>query len=137
MPDAVTETALLTREEAAQILDVYGSLTITAKKRRHRDGELHVHYCPRYRIVDRNLEALRLLQAQFGGTIFHHSGRHYSWEIAQGTLAALLEDVLPYMQEKRRHAELVLELVEVKENGNDRAVQRRIVEELRRLNAHN
>jgi hypothetical protein len=137
MTDALADTALLTREEAAHTLDTYGSLTVTAKKRRHKDGEVHTHFNPRYRVVDKNLEALQLLQAQFGGTVFHHSGRHFSWEIGQAMLASMLEEVLPFMREKRRQAELILQLVEVKENGNDWEVERRIVEELRYLNAQN
>jgi hypothetical protein len=135
MNSKITDTALLTREEAAHTLDTYGSLTVTAKKRRHKDGELHVHYCPRWRIVDRNLEALQLLQAQFGGTIFHHSGRHFSWEIGQAMLAGVLEEVLPLMRDKRRHAELILQLIELKTANNDREPQHRLVEELRYLNA--
>lgn len=137
VPDAVPDTALLTRENTAQLLDQHGSLAVTTRTRRHADGELHTHYCPRYRLVDTDVDGLRLLQVQFGGTIFHHSGRHYSWEIGQAILAGVLEEILPLMREKRRQAELILQLVDVKENGNDQAPEQRIVEELRRLNAHN
>jgi fructose-1,6-bisphosphatase/inositol monophosphatase family enzyme len=127
----------LTQEEAAWTFDRRGSLTVSLKNRRHADGELHLHYHPRYRVVDEDLAALELLRAQFGGTLYRHSRQHWSWEIGQSTLATVLEDVLPYMRLKRRHAELVLELIAVKEDGNDRAAQRVIVEELRWLNGQN
>ena len=72
-----------------------------------------------------------------GGSIYHHSGRHYAWELAQTALSWLLGEVLPYMQAKRKQAELILELVKAKENGGDREHERRIVEQLRRLNVEN
>ena len=49
----------------------------------------------------------------------------------------MLEEALPLMREKRRQAELILQLVELKENVNDRQIQQRIVEELRYLIAQN
>jgi len=130
-----TDTYYLTREEAARMLDAYGSLTVVQKKRRTATGGLRVYYHPRWRIVDKNLDVLVLLQAQFGGSIYHHSGRHYSWEIAQTTLGALLEETLPYMQEKRPQAEPILQLIEAKENGTTatRKTRRRFSSSISRL----
>jgi len=129
-----TDTYYLTREQAARMLDTYGSLTVVQKKRCTANGEVRVYYHPRWRIVDKNLDVLVLLQAQFGGSIYRHSGKHYSWELAQTTLGSLLKETLPYMQHKRRQAELVLKLIEAKENGTDQELQDGIVEELRWLN---
>ena len=131
------DTYFLTREQAAHMLDTYGSLTVVQKKRHTATGGLRVYYHPRWRIVDKNLDVLVLLQAQFGGSIYHHSGKHFSWEIAQTTLGSLLEETLPYMQEKRKQAELILKLIEAKEIGADQELQDGIVEELRWLNARN
>ncbi len=119
------------------MLDNYGSPSVLVKHRRHTDGEMHVHYHPRYRVVDCNLEALALLHAQFGGSISHHGRKHYSYEIGQKALAEVLRQVLPYMEKKRQHAEFILRLVDAKDSGNDREAEREIVEELRRLNAQN
>lgn len=131
----MSNTTWLTREGAARMLDEWGSLTVSTKRRRHADGQVHVHYTPRYRLVHTDRDGLESLHAQFGGTIYKHGRDCWAWQIAQGMLATVLEDVLPYMNEKRRQAELILELVELKANGNDREPQRKIVEELRQLNA--
>jgi hypothetical protein len=63
--------------------------------------------------------------------------RYLSYDPERGVVVIRLEDALLYMREKSRHAQLILELVKVKEkeNGNDRDLQRRIVDELRYLNA--
>jgi folate-dependent tRNA-U54 methylase TrmFO/GidA len=125
--------AFLTREEAAWTLDNRGSLTVVLKKK--RNGSTYWH--PRYRVVDKNLDALRLLQQQFGGSIYYHSGTNFAWEIAQTTLGMMLEELAPYMEKKRRQAELILQLIAEKENGKEREAEALIVEELRRLNAQN
>ncbi len=116
----------LSREEAAWTLDNKGSLTVVLKKK--RNGGTYWH--PRYRIVDKNLDALNALQRQFGGSIYYHSGSNFAWEIGQTTLAAMLEELLPYMTEKRREAELILALIEAKEDGQQE-LQNQIVELLR------
>jgi hypothetical protein len=94
-----------------------------------------VDYSPRYRLVNTDPDVLRGLQGQSRGSIYGHRGQHWSYELGQAMLAGTLEEILPYMHEKRRHAELVLQLVEVKENRRDREIQRLIVDRLLRLNS--
>lgn len=116
----------------AGVLDSDGSISINCRRGVQRDGYSAV-YSEAVAISQTKTEALYLAQSLFGGTVrlvkrgigsnkpnsMQPRRPMYTWYVADRIAVATLRAVLPYLRVKRKQADIVLKLRELKERGKE------------------
>lgn len=105
----------------AGILDGEGSLSINRRAKRGNSGFDH---CPDVRIEMSSRKVIDFLASTgFGSTCSRPPRTHkpmHLWWLRRPEIAELLEQVVPYMIEKKTQAELLIRLSRMREQNTDR-----------------
>lgn len=106
----------------AAILDGEGSVQIEIQSQSERFSRKTNYYSIRLLVTNTYKPLMDWLESNFGGKLsarkdIPNRKRCYKWNLCSFKAAELLKRCRPFMMEKRRHADLLIEFMETKPKG--------------------
>ena len=119
----------------AGFIDADGCIVVDRQKRTNKHHRQHYYYVPRLCIANRHFGVLKYINNMFGNTgsltkrNLHKDNPNWSdaWQLRFSSKASYkyLKELLPYLRMKRKQAELIIEMGELKSGTQKIDVKKR------------